>query len=130
MAANVTNPLLLLVPDAKFCETVTKAGATTSTAFLAYTRAGVLPAADGNYAAGVCTQDTLATDRALPIVASGYGIIRVKPGSSIAVDGPVSAAATGEAIPAAAGYVLGRALDSSNGTGTVGAPHYIVIKLA
>jgi hypothetical protein len=130
MAANVTNPLLLLVPDAKFAETVTKPGLTTSTAFLAYGRNAALPAADGNYAAGVCLQDTLATDRALPIVASGYGIIRVKPGSIIAVDGAVSAAATGEAIPAAAGYVLGRALDSSNGGGTALAPHYIVIKLS
>lgn len=130
MAANVTNPLLLLVPDAKFTETVTKAGATTSTAFLGYTRAGVLPAADGNYAAGLCLQDTLATDRAMPIVTNGYGIGRVKPGSAIAADGAVSVAATGELIPAAAGYVIGRAVDSSNGTGTALAPHYIVIKLA
>lgn len=130
MASNVKNPLLLAVLSGGIVETITKAGATPAEAFLAYTRAGTLPAADGNYAAGVCTKSTPAEDRAAPIATVGYAIMRVKPGSVIAQDGAVSAAATGEAIPAAAGYVLGHAQDSSTGTGTALAPHYIVIKLS
>jgi len=133
MAANVTNPLALTVPAGGVVETVTKASATPSTAFLAYTRAGTLPASNGAYAAGVCTQSTDASESALPLQTIGYAIIRVQPGAVIAVDAPVAVATTGEAIPlpgTGTPYTLGRALNSSNGAGTSQAPHFIVVKLA
>lgn len=130
MATNVRNPILLEVISPTTVETVTKVGATVAEAHLCYNRVGSIVGPDGAYHAGVCTKSTPATDRALPLATSGYAIVRVKPGSAIAVDGAVSVAATGEAIPASTGYVIGRALDASTGTGTAQNPHFIRIKLS
>jgi hypothetical protein len=130
MAANIKDPLLLpLYGSATVVESITKpTGVGAVEAFLGYTRLGALPAADGNYVAGICTKSSAATNRNMPIATTGFAIVRVKPAATIALDGAVSIAATGEAIPAASGYVAGRALDSSTGS-TSQMPQYIVIKL-
>lgn len=130
MATNVRNPILLEVISPVSVETVTKAAATAAEAHLGYTRTGALPASAGAYVAGICTKATPITDKALPLATVGYAIVRVKPAAVIAVDGAVSIDTTGEAIPAAAGYVVGRALDASTGSGTAQVPHYIRIKLS
>lgn len=131
MAANVKDYMSLPVLSGSTIETITKAGATVANAFLAYNRLGGFPAADGGYAAGLCTKTTPVTDKAAPIATIGYAIGKVKAGSVVAVDGPVAVSTAGELIPATGtNFVLGYAQDSSDGTGTVAAPHYIRIKLA
>ena len=130
MATNVRDPLLLtLYGSATVVESITKPAAFAADAFLGYNRLGALPSAAGNYVAGICSKSTPAYNNCMPLAAAGYAIVRVKPGAVIAVDGAVSIDTTGEAIPATAGYVVGRALDASTGTGTSLVPHYIVIRL-
>lgn len=129
MAVNVRDPLFIALYGPATVETVTKSSAFAAEAFLGYTRTGALPALAGNYVAGICTKSTLAFDNRMPIACIGYAIVRVKPGAVIALDGAVSIDTTGEAIPATTGYVVGRALDSSTGTGTALIPHYIAIRL-
>jgi hypothetical protein len=129
MASNVRNPILLEIICPVTVETVTKGVAAVAEAHLGYTRAGVFPSAAGGYVAGICTKSVPATDRAMPVATTGYAIVRVKPAAVITLDGGVSIDTTGEAIPAAAGYVVGRALDSSTGSGTALVPHFIRIKL-
>lgn len=131
MAANVKDVQLLTVPGFTVAETVAKATGSTRSAHLFYTRTGALPSADGARAAGVSTKAQPAESKALGLATLGYAIVRVKPGAVIPVDAKVSAAATGEAIPTTSTYeVQGYAVDSSDGSGTAGSEHYIVIRLA
>ena len=129
LAANVTDPLCVEVPGFYVVETVSKPTAAATNAFLFYTRAGVPPATEGDYAAGVCIKSTLANEKSFGITTEGYAIVKTKAGEVIEPDTPISSAATGEAVSATTGTILGYALNASDGTGTVNKPHYIVIKL-
>lgn len=129
--SNVINPDLYPIITEGLVESISKEGVASS-AFLAYTRAGALPASDGAYAAGVCVQDTLATERASGLRTVGYAVIKVRPTVAIAVDAPISIGTDGCAIAVPGSgtpYVFGRAVTSSNGSGTSQVPHYIVVKI-
>ena len=130
MAINVRDPLLLACYEALLVETLTKATATVATFGLGYTRTGALPSAIGAYVAGLCTKDGPTTRRDIPVATIGYAIGRVGISAVIPQDSPVTVDATGALIVATGtNYILGRALDSSTGTGTALVPHYICIKL-
>jgi hypothetical protein len=131
MATNVRDPLLLNCYEAVTVETVTKALPAAASNFgLAYTRTGALPVL-GAYAAGLCTKSTPATERALPLVTTGYGIGRLAAGAVVPLDSPLAVNAAGELIVATGvQYVIGRAIDSSTGGGTAQVPHWVGVKLA
>jgi hypothetical protein len=127
---NCTNPQYIAIPDAGWNETFNKAGATPTTAFLAYTTTGVLPATDGAYVGGICIQDTLGAEKVFAGAVAGYFPMRVKPGVVIAQDAEVAAGTTGEAIVATAPMAkVGRARSAVDGTGTALKPQFILVKL-
>lgn len=90
-------------------------------------RAGIYPAANGNYVAGVVEQGGGAA-ALVSVITSGIAVVEV--GAAIsAVDTPLMADTNGKVRPvtdAATQYTVGRALDTATGTGT----EFIRIKLA
>lgn len=129
--SNCKDPNLLAIFGHHISESIPKLGKALKAHF-AYNRAGDLPASDGAYVAGVCFQESPATvSTAALTVNPSYAIMAVKPGAVLAIDTPVAASTTGDAIVATGtNYIVGRVVDGiSDGTGTLSAPHYTVIKL-
>lgn len=125
MAANITNPLLLteLTIDAESINT----GANAILARRVINRSGAYPAA-GGYAAGITLKD--AEQNYTSATALGIAVVTVEPSAVIAVDGFVTPATLGRVKPSngTTDFNFGRALDSSDGSGTAGVPHYIRVR--
>lgn len=100
-------------------------------AHTAINRLGNTPAADGDYVAGIVSQDIDASTHAVaPVASCGYELLKVAPGSAIALDEAVAIDTNGHAIPWQAGYYeLGRSMDEAAATGTLAMPFYIRLKL-
>lgn len=127
MAANVTNPLALtdLVIDAESVNV----GTTAILARRCLNRAGAYPAA-GGYAAGITMTDAEANY--ISIATLGIQVVTVEPGSTVLLDAMVTPAATSGRVKTSNGttdFGLGRALDTSDGSGTTNAPHYIRVRV-
>lgn len=90
-------------------------------------RAGIYPAANGNYAAGV-TDQSVGAGALVSITTAGIAVVEV--GAAIsAVDTPLMADTAGKVRPvtdAATQTTIGRALDTATGSGT----EFVRVKLA
>lgn len=127
MAANITNPIVLaeLVLDAESINT----GSTAIVARRCLNRSGAYPAA-GGYAAGITMTD--ASANYVSVATEGIAVVTVEPSSTIALDAMVTPASTNGRVKTSNGttdFGLGRALDTSDGTGTTNAPHYIRVRV-
>ena len=129
MAANVKDPLYL-TQNVQYAQTIKLAVAgTPAEEYIGLTLAGALPAAKGDKVAGIVNYYDERTAYC-SVAQLGVTIAKVKPAAIIAINDALTVDVDGYVVEAAGvESSVGYALDSSDGSGTNEAPHYVRINL-
>ncbi len=133
MSSNVTNPIFLQT-DA--CKAYTyPSGSNTVVPYKVVLRTGAL-ASSGTLASGVIPDGISGSNTEtgyFSLVKREITVVQVQPGQSIAYNAPLAAnnAGSGNVRTGVPGtdFIIGKALDTSDGSGTNDVPHYVRVDL-
>lgn len=127
MASNITNPIYL---QRYVCSAFTYVATTAVEACTVVLRTGVAVPDGTTIPDGVAGNDA-AIGEAFSLVTGEIAIVKVADGEAITYNAPIAVESAGRVRVGVPGtdVILGKALDTSDGSGTALEPHYIRVQL-